>query len=119
MVGIMNKNGIIIRRGDSFDILIHFKNKHGDNLNLEACSIKMSVKNIGGTTPLFSILGEIISQEEGKARIKILPKHTKISPEDYAADIQLTLKNGDVHTVYPQDINKTAVFRITDDVTEG
>ena len=118
MVGIMNQNGIIIRRGDTFDILIHFKNKHGGDLNLEGCTIKMAVKEPKESKPIFTVNAEIISEEEGKARIKLTSKHTRLPLKDYATDIQLTLKNGDIHTVYPQNINQVGVFRITEDVTE-
>ena len=37
---------------------------------------------------------------------------------DEETDIQLTLKNGDVHTIYPQNVNAVAYFKLTPEVTE-
>lgn len=119
MVGKINANGIVVRRGDSFDIVMKFKSKTAQKFDLIGCNIKMAVKNIGDLRNLFIVNGEIIDENQGIARIKLMPSHTKITPKDYICDIQLTLKNGDVHTVFPSNIAKTAIFRITEDVTEG
>ena len=118
MVGMMTQNGIIVRKGDSFDIIVQIKDKKQKGLNLEGCNLCMSVKNPETNKVIFKIAGEIISEEEGKVRIAIKPKHTNNSPQDYKTDIQLALKNGDVHTIFPKDINKVGIFRITEDVTE-
>lgn len=119
MVGIMNNKGIIVKRGDCFDILMNFRDKKHSNFALDDCAIKMSVKNPETNKLLFSVNAEIISAAEGKARIPLKARHTNNPAQDYVCDIQITLKNGDVHTVYPQDITKPGIFRITEDVTEA
>lgn len=37
---------------------------------------------------------------------------------NYVTDIQITFANGEVHTIYPQDINKVAAFIVSKNVTE-
>lgn len=114
MVGKITQVGITVRQGDSFDILMQFRNKNGQPFDISECFLKMEVLDLQKNKPLFSIDGEIVEPMSGKARIKVVPQHT-IGKEvkDYGADIKLILKNGDVHTVYPQDINKIAFFRIS------
>ena len=49
----------------------------------------------------------------------LLANYTDIDPGVYKTDIQLTLKNGDVHTVFPQEINQVGAFIVTEEVTEA
>ena len=93
MAGIMTPAGITIRRGDSFDILMNFKSGN-KNFDLTECKIKMTVRD-SDNKEIFSKDGEIISAANGT-----------------------TLKNGDVHTIYPQNVNAVAYFKLTPEVTE-
>ncbi len=118
MAGQMTRNKIIVRKGDSFDIVMQFK--HGDiqPMDLSQCSLKMSVRDKIGEL-LFTKEGEVIEVLKGKARIKLLPSDTNIACGTYKTDIQLTLKNGDVHTVFPQEISQVGAFIVTEEVTQS
>ncbi len=116
MAGILRPGSITVRRGDSFDIVLHLMSG-GRDFDLDACSVKMSVKNETGQL-LLSKTGEIFASAEGKARLKLTAADTNLVPGTYRTDIQVTFKNGDVHTVFPQDINQVGVLIITPDVTE-
>lgn len=116
MAGIMTPAGITIRRGDSFDILMNFKSGN-KNFDLTECQLKMTVRD-SDNNEIFSKDGEIISAANGTARIKLTSTETDYPPANYKTDIQLTLKNGDVHTIYPQNVNAVAYFKLTPEVTE-
>ncbi len=116
MAGVILPNMIIVRKGDSFDIVLQFRT-NDKPLDLTDCIVKMTVRN-GEDKVLFTKSGEIFEPASGKVRLKLLPADTNITPADYKTDIQIKLKTGDVHTVYPGDVNKVAVFRITQEVTE-
>ena len=119
MAGKMNREGIVVRRGDSFDILFHFRQNDGSDLDISGCSLKMCVQNGGDGSKVWELDGEIADAAAGKARLKLTPQQTKIAVGDYETDIELTLKNGDVHTIFPADITRTGLLRITKEVTEG
>lgn len=117
MAGIMTPNSILVRRGDSFDILMQFKDKKGKPLDIGGASVALTVQNSSGVF-LYKIAGEIIDAAAGQARIKILPQHSKTEPGDYAANIEIVFRNGDVHTVFPQDMTANALFRISAEVSD-
>ena len=52
-------------------------------------------------------------------RNKIVVRKGDSDPGVYKTDIQLPLKNGDVHTVFPQEINQVGAFIVTEEVTEA
>lgn len=116
MAGIMTPQGITVRKGDSFDILLHFK-LGNHNFDLAECQITMTVRDDANSV-LFTKLGEIIFAASGKARIHLTPDETGFAVGNYKTDIQIVFKNGDVHTIYPQNINAVAYFKLTPDVTE-
>ncbi len=115
MAGVMTPAGITIRRGDSFDILMNFK-AGNKNFDLTECQLKMTVRD-SDNNELFSKEGEIISAAAGTARIKLTPAETDANPGNYQTDIQIIFKNGDVHTIYPQNVNAVAYFKLTPEVT--
>ena len=116
MVGTITSKGITVRKGDSFNIILQFKHSE-QPMELTDCVIKLGVKDKFNKL-MFEKVAEIIDSSNGKARILLSSKETLINVGEYKADIQITLKNGEVHTIYPQDLNKVAYFRITDQVTE-
>ncbi len=117
MTGYVTRNGIVVRQGDSFDIVLQFRNAQGKPVNIEDWSIKMSVCEQSQGKEKFSKTGEVIDAASGKARIELKPTDTSLTAGDYVTDIQVTTDQGDVHTIFPQDINQVGVFRITEQVT--
>ena len=106
MVGTISSFMITVRKGDSFDIVFQMK----------ADGVKMNVKD--GDFLKFTKKGEMFEPENGKFRIKLTPKETNLAVGEYKTDVQIKLKNGDIHTIYPEDVNRVAVFKVTADVTE-
>ncbi len=117
MAGYVTQNGIVVRQGDSFDILLQFRNGRGKTLDIEGWSVKMSVFDENKKELKFTKEGEIIDAAAGKARIELKPADTALAVGDYVTDIQVTTDQGDVHTIFPQDINRVGFFRITEQVT--
>lgn len=120
MAGVILPFMIMVRRGDSFDIVLQLRHDNATGnppMDLTDCEVKMTVKTQSDRV-LFSKIGEIFEPLTGRARIKLTSEETNAEVGDYRTDIQLRLKTGDVHTIYPGDVNKTAVFRITREVTE-
>ena len=117
MSGKLTSHGITIRHGDSFNILMQFKTPQ-QNFDLTNSEIRMSVRDTEKPqNPIISKTAEIIDSVNGKARLVITAQDTNINIGEYETDIQITLPNGDVHTIYPQNLSKPAYFIITPDVT--
>ena len=119
MVGKIMPNYITVRQGDSFTILFQFKD--GKNFtNINNSILKMHVKNKANNKNVLVKYGIIDDGEKGKAHISIVPEDTlKLSTTDeYITDIQITFANGEIHTIYPQNINTVASFVISQHVTE-
>ena len=119
MVGRIMPNFIEVRQGDSFTIQLQFKDENGF-IDISGAYLKMQIKTGNDNKTLINKIGVIDDALKGKAHIAITPEDTKkISPNnDYITDIQITFKNGEVHTIYPQDINQVAKFIISQNVTE-
>lgn len=118
MVGVMNSCGLIVRQGDSFDVVMQFKDKNAAGLNISGWEIKMQVRGRENGEKKFTVSGEIIDENSGKARIKLNPEQTSMAVGDYDCDIQVTLDQNDVHTIWPQNVNQIGLFRITKQITE-
>ena len=116
MAGVITPQGITVRKGDSFMIILHFKTCDGD-IDVTDCSLKMSVKDEQGNI-MFTKEGAISDAKHGIMTIDLTPEDTDIDVGDYKTDIQMTFADGRVHTVYPQNINAVAYFKITGEVTE-
>lgn len=117
MTGKMSREGIIVRQGDSFDILLHFRKKDGSDFDITGCSLKMTVKKEKEETPIFTAEGIILDGLKGNAIIKLSPENTEVPVGDYVTDIELHLQNGDVHTIFPENLARTGIFRVTEDIT--
>ena len=115
MSGIMTPNGILVRQGDSFKIALRFKNKDGTSMNISGSTVTLAVKD-GDGYAVFSVSGEIVDAAEGKALIQLTPQQTQAEVGTYQANIKIVFANGDVHTVFPQDLSKNAVFQISERV---
>lgn len=116
MTGILKSQGITVRQGDSFTIVIRFKTPK-ETLDISGAQIKMSVRDQEDKL-LFSKSAVITDALSGLAAIELTPEDTCLAPGDYKTDIQITFADGQVHTIYPQHIHKVAYFRVTTDVTE-
>ena len=116
MSGILNSRGITVRKGDSFTIVLRFKTEQG-LLDISNAKIKMDVKDMDNKL-LFSKAGQITDALNGLAGIELTPQDTNLEEGDYKTDSQITYANGQVHTIFPQDINKVAYFKVTGQVTE-
>lgn len=116
MSGALHPNGITVRRGDNFTINLHFKDESGD-INMTGAAVKMSAAKEDGTKVLAKN-GVISDAVHGLAVIELLPEDTDIEEGDYQADIQVCMPNGQIHTIFPQNINSLAYFKITPQVTE-
>lgn len=116
MSGALHPNGITVRRGDSFTINLHFKDENGD-MDLTGAKIKMHVAKEDGNVVLQKE-GDISDAINGLAAIDLKPEETDIPEGDYLTDIQIKMANGQIHTIFPQNINSLAYFKITPQVTE-
>lgn len=58
MAGYMTQNGIVVRQGDSFDILLQFRNADGKAINIQDWQIKMSVYDADRKVLKFSKTGK-------------------------------------------------------------
>lgn len=116
MSGALHPNGITVRRGDSFTINLHFKDEAGD-INLTGAKLKLSAAKEDGKKVLEKE-GVLSDAVHGLAVIELLPEETNIEEGDYQADIQIRMPNGQIHTIFPQNINSLAYFKITPQVTE-
>ena len=77
----------------------------------------MQVRNIDGSL-LFTKIADIEDETSGYATINLTPKETTIDVGEYFTDIEIKDAQGFVHTIYPQNINNVAFFKITAQVTE-
>ena len=113
MSGMMTENGILVRQGDSFDITMHFKKKDGSDMDISNAQIILSVKD-GSGSAVFLIEGDVTNGAQGKAVIKITPAYSAIEVGEYEANIKVIFANGDVHTIFPQDLSRNAMFKISE-----
>lgn len=116
MSGILSSSGVIIRRGDSFSINLHFT-ENGEDFNLAGTALKMCAAKEDGSK-IMQKDGVISDAGRGLASIELTPQETDIEPGEYLTDIQITLPDGQVHTIFPQDVNTLAYLKITPQVTE-
>ena len=119
MSGKITPNYIAVRKGDNFTIRFQFKCGK-EFVDINGSSLKMQVKNQSDKKTILIKQGFIDDAIKGKAHIAILPEDTqKLSGSDsYWVDIQITFANGEVHTFYPQDVNKLASFIVAENITE-
>lgn len=119
MVGRIMPHFIEVRQGDSFTVPFQFKGKDG-YVDLTNSVIKMQVRTKGDNKVVLNKLGSIDDAAKGKASLTILPADTAMLSlgAEYVTDIQITFGNGEVHTVYPEDVSKVAAFIVSRNVTE-
>lgn len=116
MTGKILNTLIEVRQGDSFDIILHIRNDQGENIPLDGSVFKMQVRDDNGAV-VFEKNGDI-TVSGALVHFALTPENTGKTVGNYKADIQWTDKYGRINTVWPQDVNKTGVFRITEQVTK-
>lgn len=117
MSGTIQNNIITVRQGDSFEINLQIKDGCKP-VNVTGATLKMQVRDEGGNV-VFEVTGTPVDTANGKMVLLITPAETNVQVGEYVTDIQLTSANGHVDTIFPPDVNKIGVFRITPQVTEG
>lgn len=115
MSGTIQNNLITIRQGDSFAINFALKNKCKP-VDLTGASMLMQVRDEDGNLK-FSLAGTPVDVQNGKMAILLTPTQTNLPLGDYITDIQVTLADGSVNTIYPANPNQVATFRITEQVS--
>jgi hypothetical protein len=118
MTGRIVNNLIEVRQGDSFTINIAVKDKCGKPINLTGANVLMQVRDSGNNL-IFSVTQTPVDVLKGKVALMITPTMTASPVGEYNTDIQLTLADGTVDTLYPRNVNDVATFRITPQVTTG
>lgn len=116
MSGTIQNNLITVRQGDSFTINIEVKNGCKP-LNLTGASLLMQVKDSGGNA-VISVSGTDVDVAKGKMALILTSNMTNVALGDYGTDIQLTMSDGSVNTIWPQNVNQIGIFRITQQITE-
>ncbi len=111
-----NADLIAVRQGDTFTIRLQLK-KGCEDIDLSKAKINMQVRKIDDNQLMFDLQAADIDIKKGKVALLLTPEQTDIDVGDYKTDIQLTFDDGTVHTIFPADINKIAIFRITEQVT--
>lgn len=117
MSGRITPNLIEVRQGDSFALNLAVNDKC-QPMDLTGASVLMQVREKDSGNMVFEVSGTAVDAEHGKMALLITPTETSNTVGDYVCDIQLTTAGGDVHTIYPADVNKVATFRITGQVTQ-
>ena len=117
MAGMIQNNLITVRQGDSF--VINFELKDACiPVNLTGASMLMQVRDDDGNLK-FSVAGTAVDALGGKMAILLTPTQTDIDVGDYHTDIQVTLSDGSVHTIWPANVNQVGTFRVTEQVTHS
>ena len=118
MTGKVKPELIEVRQGDSFTINVAVSKCCGQPIDLTGASLLMQVRTTGGEL-VFSVSGTDVDLVGGKMALLLTPTETSIDVGDYITDIQLTMADGSINTIYPANVNKIATFRITEQVTQG
>ena len=116
MTGYVQNNLIAVRQGDSFAINFDLKDKCAP-VDLTGATMLMQVRDDSGNL-MFSVSGTPVDAVNGKMAILLTPTQTGIDVGDYNTDIQVTLQDGSVNTIFPSNVNQIGVFRVTEQVTK-
>ena len=119
MTGTVQNNIITVRKGDSFALNVQIKNGCKP-INLTGATLLMQVREKDSNNLVFYVEGTPVDAANGKMALLITPSMTlSVAVGDYVTDIQLTGADGSVNTIFPPDVNKIGIFRITAQVTEA
>lgn len=113
---LQNSNVIEVRQGDSFTITLNIKRDCKD-VDLTGSKLNMQVRKMDDNQLMFDLLGTEIDIQAGRIALILTPAQTGIDVGDYKTDIQLTTSDGMVNTIFPADVNRIGIFRVTEQVT--
>lgn len=116
MSGYVQNNIITVRQGDSFALNFELRDKCKP-VDLTGAVMLMQVRDDSGNL-MFSVGGTPVDAVNGKIAILLTPLQTNIAVGDYNTDIQVTLSDGSVNTIYPANPNQIATFRVTEQITK-
>lgn len=116
MSGTINGSMITIRQGDSYVLNLELT-KDCKPLDVTGFSCVMQVRTEDDDDLITSVEAVPVDAAHGKIALMFSPENTNIELGNYVCDIQLTSNNGEVHTIWPNDVNKIGTFRITRQVT--
>lgn len=115
---LQNGNVIEVRQGDSFSIKINIHKGEGD-FDLTGSEVTMQVRKMDDNELKFSKLATEIDIQKGLVALILTPDDTSIEVGEYKTDIQLSTPDGQINTIFPSDVNKIGIFRVTEQVTNG
>ena len=118
MTGRIVNNLIEVRQGDSLAINFAIKTGCCKPVNLTGSTTLMQVRDDSNNL-IFSVTGTLVDALNGKVAIILTPTQTSAPVGEYKTDIQVTLADGSVNTIFPANVNQIATFRITEQVTTG
>ena len=113
---LQNSNVIGVRQGDSFTITLNIK-KNCQDVDLTGAKLNMQVRKMDDNQLMFDVLGTEIDLQAGRIALILTPSDTNIEVGEYKTDIQLSTSDGMVNTIFPADVNKVGIFRVTEQVT--
>lgn len=113
---IIPSNIIEVRKGDTF--IINFQiNKGCSGVDLEGSTISMCARNKTTNAIVLDKQAVGVDMAKGKMALVIEPKDTQnLDVGDYVCVIKITFSDGNVHTIFPEDVKKVGIFRITPSV---
>lgn len=116
MSGRILKNMIEVRQGDSFSICFNI-HREDELVRVDNAVIKMQVVDDNGQI-LLSKTAFMVEGILGRAVIELTPEDTaNMEVGDYKTDIEIRFENGEVHTIFPSEVEKIATFRVTEQIT--
>ena len=113
---LQNGNVVEVRQGDSFTIRMNIT-KNNDRIDFTNAKINMQVRGFEDNTLKFDLLATNIDASKGQFALILTPSHTNLPVGDYKTDIQLITNDGHINTIFPADVNKVGILRITEQVT--
>ncbi len=118
MTGTVQNNIITVRQGDSFALNVEVKDGCKP-VNLTGATLLMQVRDKDEGNVIFEVSGTAVDVLHGKMALLITPAESSNPVGEYVTDIQLTGADGSVNTIFPADVNKIGIFKITAQVTEA
>ena len=115
MTGTVKNNIITVRQGDSFALNFELREKCKP-VNLTGATMLMQVRDENDNLK-FSLAGTPVDVVNGKMALLFTPVQTSLPVGDYNTDIQVTLSDGSVNTIWPANVNQIGVFRVTEQVS--
>ena len=112
---LQNGNVIEVRQGDSFTIVMKIT-KNNSKINLVGAKIEMQVRDDENLVA-FSLSSVPVDAENGKFVLSLTPTHTNLPLGAYKTDIKLITPDGGINTIFPADVNKIGILRITESIT--